>query len=341
MKTTLPLLAILLLATPSARALDLALLGVGFTPASEAQPALDTTTREKVKDAWAYPITRGGTLIPESATDVTRRAIVRRVDELWQVVAIKVTLTLKNKADSDAFMEAIGKVLPRKLTETIGTQTRISFQDKDEQMQLVSEPAADNATTLNLLVWRTPFAEGLFDMEISNAERDLAETMKKPSSVSGTVKTFLGLPFGRPNLATRERVSLKKTSYPTLYTFEPQKRFLAFKSYYAMLTKDGEVYQISAVMDTGKWDGRDEALGSIYYVASYVEKKYNCAHLREDHTDRFTSPRLRYRLEGTTIEVYASLDDEHYNWSIWISAEDNALAKKVNQAKTSKQLEAL
>lgn len=341
MKTTLPLLALLLLATPSARALDPALLGVGFTPASEAQPALDTTTREKVEDAWAYPITRAATLVPESATAVTRRAIVRRVDELWQVVAIKVSLTLKNKSDSDAFMESVGKVFPRKLTETIGTQTRISFQDKDEYMQLVSEPAADNATAFTLLVWRTPFAEGLFDVKVPNAERDLTETMTKPSSVAGTVKTFLGLPFGRPNRATRERVALKKTSYPTLYTFEPKKRFLAFKGYYAMLTKAGEIYQISAVMDTGKWDGRDEALGNIYYVASYVEKKYNCAHLREDHTDRFTSPRLRYRLEGTTIEVYASLDDENYDWTIWIVAEDNALAKKVDQAKTSQQLEAL
>lgn len=172
MKLPLAILAALAVAA-TLHAINPALLGVGFVPASEAQPALDTTSRAKVEDAWAYPITEEATLIPESATAVTRRAFLRHVDGIWQVVAIKATLTLKDKVNCDAFTKSIEDVLPRTLTETIGKRTRISFQANDEHAMLIVDPIDTNAAVLTLFAWRSPLADGLLPIETPIIERDL------------------------------------------------------------------------------------------------------------------------------------------------------------------------
>ena len=338
MKLPLAILAALAVAA-TLHAINPALLGVGFVPASEAQPALDTTSRAKVEDAWAYPITEEATLIPESATAVTRRAFLRHVDGIWQVVAIKATLTLKDKVNCDAFTKSIEDVLPRTLTETIGKRTRISFQANDEHAMLIVDPIDTNAAILTLFAWRSPLADGLLPIETPIIERDLIETMDEPSTVTGELKTFLGLPFGKVVTSTRKK--LDKTSSKNLYTFTPTKNFLSFSIYFADTTENEEVYRVSAAMRIGEWDGRDEAIRQIFYVASYIEEKYNCGGTKRDLTDRFTRPCLRYSLKGSTIDVYATVDEENYDWTIWIAAEDDVLSEKERKARAKEQLDAL
>lgn len=334
----LPLTALAALAAATLRAIDPALLGVGFVPAAEAQPALDTTRRTKVEDAWAYPITAKASLIPPEATDVTKQAFLRNADDAWQVVAIKATFKLKGKAQQEALAKTLEAALPRTLTETIGTKTRSTFQSGDEHAMLTTAPGEDDAATITLLVWRDTLADNLIAQETADDEEAPKEAAEEPDSGERRLRSFLGIPFGRVNARTAKL--LRKTSVKGLYNFYPKKHFLRFDRYYADTTDNGEVYTISASMSTGKWDGRDEALGEVRLVAYYIEKKYNCRDAREDLTDSFTNPRIRYDLGGTTISIYATVS-EHYDWTIWLDAKDDVISKKDFESWRDNQLDAL
>lgn len=334
----LPLTALAALAAATLRAIDPALLGVGFVPAAEAQPALDTTRRTKVEDAWAYPITAKASLIPPEATDVTKQAFLRNADGAWQVVAIKASLKLKGKASQEAFAKAIEAALPRTLTETIGTKTRTSFQSGDEHAMLTTAPGEEDAATITLFIWRDTIADKLLEQEAAADEEATPEAAEEPGSGERRLRSFLGIPFGRVNARTAK--VLRKTGVKGLYNFEPKKHFLRFDRYYADTTDNGEVYTISASMDTGKWDGRDEALTQVRLVAYYIEQKYNCRDTREDLTDNFSCPRIRYDLGGTTISIYATVS-EHYDWTIWLDAKDDVISKKDFESWRDNQLDAL
>lgn len=334
----LPLAALATLAAATLRAIDPALLGVGFVPAAEAQAALDTTRRTKVEDAWAYPITAKASLIPPEATDVTKQAFLRNADGAWQVVAIKATFKLKGKAQQEALAKTLEAALPRTLTETIGTKTRSTFQADDEHAMLTTAPGEEDSTTITLFVWRDPLADKLLALETAADEEAQNEAAEEPDTGERRLRSFLGIPFGKVNARTANR--LRKFGIKGTYSFEPKKPFLSFRLYHACTTDTGEIYRIYAAMDTGKWDGRDEALTQVRLVAHYIEEKYNCREAREDLTDSFTNPRIRYDLGGTTIFVSASAD-EHYNWTIWLDALDNALAEKDIKAWRDNQLEAL
>lgn len=333
----LPLTALAALAAAALHAIDPALLGVGFVPAAEAQPALDTTRRTKVEDAWAYPITAKATLIPDTATAVTQRAFLRNVNGAWQVVALKATFTLK-KEDQDAFTKKLEALYQRTLTESIGKQTRTSFKSGEEHVVLITDPIDEAASVFTLFVWLSPLADNLLTQEITSAEEEPSEVAEEPGTGERRLRSFLGIPFGRVNARTAK--VLRKTGVKGLYNFEPKKHFLRFDRYYADTTDNGEVYTISASMDTGKWDGRDEALTQVRLVAYYIEEKYNCRDAREDLTDNFSCPRIRYDLGGTTISIYATVS-EHYDWTIWLDAKDDVISKKDFESWRDNQLDAL
>ena len=341
MKSTLHILAPLtiLLAAPAARALDPALLGVGFTSAAEAKTALDTSRRTKVADAWAYPITAQGSLIPASASNIKRLAYVRPVAGDWSVVAAKITCSLPDRATCDALSSSIAQAIPRVLTETVDGKTKTTFRAQDEHATLLIAPETNDTHAITLLLWHHPAAgKHLVASLLQTPKQNEPQKNARPP-VAGRIKSFLGLPFGK--VSTRTKMALKKTPIADVYSYKPAKPFLDFGAYFACLTDKDEVYHIIATMEVGEWDSRDEVLGTIRYVATYIEKKYNCAHLRDDRTDSFSNPAILYRIDGSTVTVSATLSDKNYDWTIHISASDDELFDKTQKAEDSKQLEAL
>ncbi len=329
MKTTLPLLAILLLATPSARALDPALLGVGFTSSADAKPSLDTTRRTKVADAWAYPITAQATLLPATAQNITRHAYVRPVSGGWAVVAAKLTFTLPDRAACDGLASTLAQTHPRTLTETIDGKTTSTFRAQDEHATLTAEQKQDGTHACTLLLWHQPTAGDQLLSTLAQSRQKVAtpkaEHENKPQTPQSD--SFLGLPFGKTTIKMRQK--LKKTAWTSTdplmrsggYTFEPSVRLSIDGPYYAHTNKNGEIFKITAFechsLERPRYDLRD-AMRTVSVIGYEIDRLY--PGLRKiDNSDDIDSPTIHYSAPTFTITIHAKLNAD-YDWEIHLEA---------------------
>lgn len=325
-------------AAASLRALDPACLGVGFVPASEAQPALDTTTRLKVADAWVYPIVAPSQTEIQSATETKKMAYIRKISGVWKIVAVSIDYNTTEWSRLQALCKKLRQGAETSSVDANEKQTTLQCHYPDD-IRLVA--------TLQKVSEETPFDPGTFRFclvafNTKNVSPSILEILGQSTGELSTKETqastpsptsFLGIPFGKTTMQLRRKLRRPGWGHTDplmrdgIYEFTPSSEKVLNATFnatfYAHTNKKGEVYLIEAKeyhnFGVPRFDLSD-AMSAVSRIGSAIDALHpSFAKNKRDYSDDVDHPSIYYNLPNFTVDIRASLNEDYY-WEIHLEA---------------------